>query len=193
MNESTLHGLRVVSLGSGIASAAAGLQLYEAGAEVFLVEPPDNPARREEALFAVLNRGKRSVTLDINVPDGQQRLERLLAAADVLIHEFTPKQAATLGLDDAQLAQRFPALIVSAITGWPKKHPLAGAVPRETLVLARLGLLDEQPGHRPGPVFVRMPFANWLASWLCVVGVMARLIARDRDGRGGAAHTSLAQ
>lgn len=193
MSDSTLHGLRVVNLGSGIASSAAGLQLCEAGAEVILVEPPDNPARREEALFAVLNRGKRSVTLDINVPDGQQRLERLLAAADVLIHEFTPKQAATLGLDDAQLAQRFPALIVSAITGWPKKHPLAGAVPRETLVLARLGLLDEQPGHRPGPVFVRMPFANWLASWLCVVGVMARLIARDRDGRGGAAHTSLAQ
>jgi len=53
--------------------------------------------------------------------------------------------------------------------------------------------LDEQPAHRPGPVFVRMPFANWLASWLCVVGVMARLLARDRDGCGGIAHTSLAQ
>ncbi|WP_226944613.1 CoA transferase [Pseudomonas sp. FME51] len=108
MSESTLHGLRVVSLGSSIASAAAGLQLCEAGAEVILVEPPGNPARRHEALFAVLNRGKRSVTLDIDVSDGQQQLEQLLAAADVFIHEFTPKQAATLTLDDAQLAQRFP-------------------------------------------------------------------------------------
>ncbi|RBL67232.1 CoA transferase, partial [Pseudomonas sp. MWU13-2625] len=52
---------------------------------------------------------------------------------------------------------------------------------------------DEQPAHRPGPVFVRMPYASWLACWLCVVGVMARLLARDRDGCGGIAHTSLAQ
>ncbi|SFQ89499.1 formyl-CoA transferase [Halopseudomonas formosensis] len=110
MNESTLHGLRVVSLGSGIASAAAGLQLCEAGAEVILVEPPDNPARQEQALFAVLNRGKRSVILDINEPEGQQRLERLLTSADVFIHEFSPKVAGTLGLDDAQLAQRFPVM-----------------------------------------------------------------------------------
>lgn len=160
---------------------------------MILVEPPGNPARREQALFAVLNRGKRSVILDINEPEGQQRLEQLLASADVFIHEFSPKVAGTFGLDDAQLVQRLPRLIVAAITGWPNKHPLAEAKARETLVLARLGLLDEQPGHRTGPVFVRMPFADWLASWLCVVGVIARLIARDRDGRGGSAHTSLAQ
>lgn len=82
---------------------------------------------------------------------------------------------------------------MSAIGGWPQRHPYADAPVRESLVLARLGVLDEQPGHRPGPVFIRMPFANWIAGWLCAIGVMARLIARDRDGRGGAAHTSLAQ
>lgn len=188
MSDGVLNSIRVVEFCSGIAGSAAALQLSEAGAEVIKVELADCPQRRDAPLFAVLNRGKASVLLT-----SLDELGPLLASADVFIHEFTPAQAAERGLDDARLRQQFPALIISAIGGWPQRHHLADAVPRETLVLARLGLLDEQPGHRPGPVFVRMPFASWLAAWLCAVGVMARLIARDRDGRGGVAHTSLAQ
>ncbi len=193
MSQAILHGIRVISLCSGIAGSAAGLQLREAGAEVVMVEPPSNPARLNAALFATLNRGKRSITLDLHNANDHQQLQRLLASADVVLHDFTPQVAAAHGLQDAQLIKVFPNLVISAISGWPQRHALANALPRETLILARLGLLDEQPGHREGPVFVRMPFANWLACWLCVIGVMARLIARDRDGRGGIAHTSLAQ
>jgi crotonobetainyl-CoA:carnitine CoA-transferase CaiB-like acyl-CoA transferase len=190
MNDGILRGIRVIDVCSGIAGSAAALQLSEAGAEVLKVELPAGNLQRGEPLFAVLNRGKLSVTLDLDKPNS---LDSLLAGADVLIHEFTPAKAASLGLDDATLGQGFLRLVVSAIGGWPQRHELANELSRETLVLARLGLLDEQPGHRAGPVFVRMPYANWLACWLCVVGVMARLIARDRDGRGGPAHTSLAQ
>jgi len=193
MSQVILEGIRVISLCSGIAGSAAGLQLREAGAEVLMVEPPRNPARGQQALFAVLNRGKRSVILSLENTEDRQQLQRLLASADVLLHDFTPAVAQAHGLADAQLAADFPRLVISAIGGWPQRHALANAIPRETLILARLGLLDEQPAHRPGPVFVRMPFANWLACWLCVVGVMARLLARDRDGCGGIAHTSLAQ
>lgn len=195
MSQTILEGIRVISLSSGIAGSAAGLQLREAGAEVVMVESPCHPgrARDQQALFAVLNRGKRSVTLDLDNSADRQQLQHLLASADVLLHDFTPAVAAAYGLADETLMADFPRLVVSAIGGWPQRHALANAAPLETLILARLGLLDEQPGHRPGPVFVRMPFANWLACWLCVVGVMARLLARDRDGRGGIAHTSLAQ
>lgn len=188
MSNGVLNSLRVIEWSSGIAASAAGLQLSEAGAEVIKVELAAQPLRRADALFSVLNRGKLNVSLA-----AMQDLFPLLASADVFIHEFTPAHAARHGLDDASLKQRFPSLIISAIGGWPQRHALADSVPRETLVLARLGVLDEQPGHRPGPVFVRMPYANWLACWLCVTGVMARLIARDRDGGGGVAHTSLAQ
>jgi crotonobetainyl-CoA:carnitine CoA-transferase CaiB-like acyl-CoA transferase len=190
MNDGILYAIRVIDVCSGIAGSAAALQLSEAGAEVVKVEPIAGDPQRGTPLFSVLNRGKLSVTLDLQATD---ELYALLDGADVLIHEFTPIKAKALGLDDATLTARFPQLIVSAIGGWPQRHALANALPRETLVLARLGLLDEQPGHRDGPVFVRMPFANWLACWLCGVGVMARLIARDRDGFGGVAHTSLAQ
>ncbi len=193
MSQAILEGIRVISLCSGIAGSAAGLHLCEAGAEVVMIEPPANPAREKQALFAVLNRGKRSVMLSLENAADRQQLQSLLANADVLLHDFTPAVAQAHGLADAQLCRDFPRLVISAVSGWPQRHALADTLPRETLILARLGLLDEQPAHRPGPAFVRMPFANWLASWLCVVGVMARLLARHRDGFGGIAHTSLAQ
>ena len=136
------------------------MQLGEAGAEVVKVEPPAGDPGRGTPGFAVWNRGKRSVTLDLAAPEGREGLERLLTASDVLIHDLTPSAAKALGLDDVGLAARCPELIVSAIGGWPVNHPDAERPARETLVLARLGILSEQPGHRPGPVFVRMPFAS---------------------------------
>lgn len=188
-----LQGIRVIELACGIAGPAAGLQLSEAGADVIRIEPPGGAPDSETVLFSVLNRGKRRLALDLDSSAGRASLARLLDNADVLLHDLGPAQALAQGLDDVALSRNYPRLIVSAIGGWPARHPLANAPARETLVLARLGLLDEQPGHRDGPIFVRMPFASWLAAWFCAIGIMARLIARRRDGRGGIAHTSLAQ
>jgi len=188
-----LDGLRVIDISHGIPGPMAALQLSEAGAEVVRIEPANGDPGEGTALHAVLNRGKQRLALDLAADAVDPRLDTLLAGADVLIHDLTPGAAARRGLDDKRLAERFPALIVSAITGWPIGHSKAEAPARETLVLAALGLLDEQPGHRPGPVFIRMPFASWTAGWLAGVAILARLIARTRDGKGGPAHTSLAQ
>lgn len=188
-----LDGLRVIDLSHGIAGPMAALQLSEAGADVIRIEPAAGDPEANTVLYAVLNRGKQRLALDLADDAPDSRLDALLARADVLIHELTPQAAARRGLDDARLADRYPRLIVAGITGWPAAHPKAEAPDRETLVLAALGLLDEQPGHRPGPIFVRMPFASWTAGWLSGIAILARLIARKRDGRGGAAHTSLAQ
>ncbi|MCU6453145.1 CoA transferase [Sphingomonas sp. A2-49] len=190
-----LAGLRVLDLSHGIPGPMAALQLSEAGADVVKVTIPGE-ARDEDApdiLAAVLDRFKQRIVLDGAADGIDDTLDRLLAEADVLIHDLPPAVARRRGLDDARLFARYPRLIVSAVTGWPATHAKAEAPARETLVLAALGILDEQPGHRPGPVFVRMPFASWTAGWLAAIAVVARLIARTRDGHGGAAHTSLAQ
>ncbi|WP_066336062.1 CoA transferase [Azohydromonas lata] len=188
-----LDGLRVVDLAQGLAGRAATRYLAEAGADVVRISRPGACEPGTGTLFRVLDRGKHPMALDPADAPGLKRLHALLAAADVLVHDFTPAQARALGLDDAALAALNPRLVFCAIGGWPQRHARADDPVAETLVLARLGLLDEQPGHRDGPVFIRMPFAGWIASWLGAVGVMARLIARDRSGTGGAAHTSLAQ
>ncbi len=188
-----LHGLRVLDLATGLAGSAAALQLSEAGAEVLKILVSHSGLDRAMPPWSVLDRGKARLALDLMAASGRAQLAGLLAGADVLVHDLTPAQARACGLSDAELLSSHPSLIVSAIGGWPQRHTLANLPVDETLVLARLGVLDEQPGHRRGPIYLRMPFASWVAAWLCAVGVLARLLARERDGRGGRAHTSLAQ
>jgi crotonobetainyl-CoA:carnitine CoA-transferase CaiB-like acyl-CoA transferase len=192
-SEGILAGVRVLDLAVGRAGSAAALNLSEAGAEVVKIEPPGGQADRDEPPWCVLNRGKKNVVLDLQASAGLEQMQAHLAAADVLIHDLTPAEAHARGLGDEELLRRYPMLVVAAVRAWPQRHPSADEPVEELLVLARLGVLDEQPGHRDGPIFIRMPFASWIAAWLCTVGIMARLLARDRDGRGGLAHTSLAQ
>ncbi len=77
---------------------------------------------------------------------------------------------------------------------WPAGHPGAEGPGDDLLVSARLGLCDEQQGHRDGPVFLRAPIGSWCAAYLATIGILARLVQRQRGGAGGGpAHTSLAQ
>ncbi|CAN5338674.1 hypothetical protein BH10PSE16_BH10PSE16_11790 [soil metagenome] len=189
-----LGGLRVIDLAAGLAGSATALYLAEAGAEVLKIERPPAGMDDGAVLFRVLDRGKRRVDAGLQKGIESAALKSLLATADVLVHDLTPAEAEVWSLGELTLARQYPSLVIASIGAWPRAHAGSESPVRETLVLARLGLLDEQPGHRPGPIFIRMPFASWIASWLSAIGVMARLIARDRDGgRGGVANTSLAQ
>jgi crotonobetainyl-CoA:carnitine CoA-transferase CaiB-like acyl-CoA transferase len=83
---------------------------------------------------------------------------------------------------------------VTSVLGWPANHADAERPTDELLTMARLGVLDEQFAmRRDGPVFVRFPLGSWGAAYLAAIGVLSRLRARERTGRGGAAHTSLVQ
>ncbi|MDB5869014.1 MAG: coA-transferase family protein [Polaromonas sp.] len=188
-----LSALRVIDLAEGLAGSATALYLAEAGAEVLKIVRPPLGTGGDAVLFRVVNRGKQEV--DAGLQEGVESavLKLLLATADVLVHDLTPSEAEHWALDDLTLTRQYPSLVIASIGAWPRGHAWSESPVRETLVLARLGLLDEQPGHRPGPIFIRMPFASWIASWLSAIGVMARLLARDRDGHGGVASTSLAQ
>jgi crotonobetainyl-CoA:carnitine CoA-transferase CaiB-like acyl-CoA transferase len=189
-----LDGTRVIDCSEGLAGPVATLLLAEAGADVVKVEPPGGDPSRESLGFLTWNRSKRSVVLDLTRPGDLDRLHDLLAGADVFVHGFTPSRAAALGLDDATLAARHPHLITSAVRAWPAGHPSAEGPSDDLLVSARLGLCDEQLGHRPGPIFLRFPFGSWCAVYLTAMGILARLIQRERGGAGGGAvHTSIAQ
>ncbi|MDP3674264.1 MAG: CoA transferase, partial [Novosphingobium sp.] len=84
-------------------------------------------------------------------------------------------------------------LVSCGITGSPHDHPDVERPDDELLVAARLGVLYENDGHRPGPIVYRYRQGSWAAAHLAAGGVLARLVARLRSGRGGPAHTSLMQ
>ncbi len=189
-----LDGIRIVDMANGISGPVAAMLLAEAGADVIKVEPPGGSFDRESPGFLTWNRSKRGVVLDIETPEGRERLADLLGAADVLIHDIGPTRARTLGLDDAALAEGYPNLIVSSVLSWPVNHPDADRPVDELLAMARLGICDEQqPVRRDGPLFVRFPLGNWCSVYLAASGIVARLISRGRTGKAGPAHTSLVQ
>ena len=189
-----LDGVSVIDCSEGIAGPVAALLLAEAGADVVKVERPEGDVTRSTPAFLTWNRSKRSVVLDLESEPGRDHLHRLLAGADVLIHGFGPTTADRLGLSDTALAASCPDLISASVLAWPAGHPGAEGPGDDLLVSARLGLCDEQQGHRDGPVFLRAPIGSWCAAYLATIGILARLVQRQRGGAGGGpAHTSLAQ
>ena len=196
MGEGILDDVRVVDMAAGIGGSVAALLLAEAGADVVKVEGPwaEPPPIGAENGIRTWDRSKRRVLIDITTEGGREELERLLAQADVLIHELSPLRARAVALDDPALARRHPRLIVSSVLSWPANHPDAERPVDELLAMARLGICDEQKAMtRDGPVMIRFPLGAWGAAYLAAIGVMARLLVRLGTGSGGQAHTSLVQ
>lgn len=188
-----LADLRIVEIGEGQAVQVAGLMLAALGADVLKIERPGGDPARGQARFANWNRGKRSLILDLDTPEGLAELHRRLSGADVLLHQFRPSRATALGLDDAALGASYPRLVISGITGSPFNHPDVERSDDELLVAARFGALYENDGYRAGPIVWRFNAGSWSAAHLAAAGILARLTARLQSGRGGAAHTSLFQ
>lgn len=188
-----LKDLRVVELGQGMPVQLAGLYLARLGADVLKIERPGGDPARGSASFAIWNRDKRSLVLDLETSAGKALLDQHLAGADVLIHQFRPSRAAQLGLDDAALAVRFPQLVVAGITGSPRNHPDVDRSDDELLVAARTGILYENDGYRAGPIVWRYRSGEMGAANLCAGAIFARLLMRFKTGKGGPAHTSVMQ
>src|SRR5437763_14596678 len=158
-----LDGVRIVDLSDGIAGPVATLLLAESGADVVAVEPPGGAASRSLPGFRTWNRSKRSVVLDVDTPEGREALDRLLAAADVLVHNFGPARARNLALDDDALATAHPDVIACSVLSWPANHADADRPLDALLAAARLRVLDAPDGYREGAVDLRGAPGNWCA------------------------------
>jgi crotonobetainyl-CoA:carnitine CoA-transferase CaiB-like acyl-CoA transferase len=186
--------VRAVDLSLGRAGNIAALLLAESGADVIKVEARAGHSERGSGGYAVFNRSKRNIALDVDQAADRETLDMLLAGADVLIHDCTPAQAKALGLDEAGLAAH-PHLIIASVTAYPLGHPLADLPVDDALVMASTGLCGEQwsGAGRAGPSFILLPVASWGAALLLAIGIVSRLVAMQRGGRPGPVRTSLAQ
>lgn len=192
MADGILAGVRVLDMAEGLAGSVAALLLAEAGADVVKVEPLAGSRLRGSAPFAIWNRSKRSVCLDIGADRAQ--LDQMIARADVLIHDLSFADAQAQKLDDAALRDSAPHLIVCGVTGCPQGHDDEALPASDAIVLAASGICDEQAAiTRDGPIYLRFPLGSWCAAWLAAIGVVTRIFNARRGGDIGAVRTSLLQ
>jgi crotonobetainyl-CoA:carnitine CoA-transferase CaiB-like acyl-CoA transferase len=188
-----LDGIRVLDLSWGIAGSLGILYLAEQGADVIKVEPPGGDPFRGYDGYAVWNRSRRSVTIDLKNPAGAEAFRKLAADADVLMETFRPGVMTRLGLGFDELHALNPRLIYGSCPAYPEGHRLADKPGYDALVQAASGQQWEQPGWRLGPIFLHMPMPSMGAMFLVPTGILAALIARETTGRGQHVRTSLLQ
>jgi crotonobetainyl-CoA:carnitine CoA-transferase CaiB-like acyl-CoA transferase len=181
---SSLDGIRIIDATEGTGGALASMLLADHGADVIKVEPPAGVAMRAEARFHVLNRSKRSVTLDLDSDGGREKLRRLIASSDVFLYDWQPGRDASLGFDEAALRAINPALVAGYLPAYGSKGPWAHLPPDEALVQAVSALSHAQFRYDPAPVYVTIPIAGYAHAVVAAVAIAASLYARTQNGAG---------
>ena len=194
-------GMRVVEYAQYVAGPLCGVLLADLGAEVVKVEPPNGDGYRHVMpaapgvgrFFVPLNRGKRSVVADLKSAKGRDTSERLLASADVVLHNFLPERAARYGLAWGDLHAAHPTLVVGRVTSFGTSGPLAEAPAYDLVAQARAGLLTAHasPGDTVPVRAGGIPMADLTAGFLLATGVLAALVRARETGIGELVDTSL--
>lgn len=195
-----LEGLRVVDLSAIIAGPVATAFLATYGADVVKLEPLEGDALRgypstlpgQSRYFLGINRGKRSLALDLKHSEGLALARRLARDADVFVESFRPGVAARLGLDYERLATANPRLVYCSVSAFGQTGPLAERPGLDPVVQSYGGLAWEQ-GELDGgaPVLVRGSLVDYYTGSLAAAGILLALVGRGRTGRGQRLETSL--
>jgi crotonobetainyl-CoA:carnitine CoA-transferase CaiB-like acyl-CoA transferase len=189
-------GLRVLDLSTHNAGTLATMILADYGAEVIRVESSTGDAGWNEPASLLLNRGKKSINLDLGTEAGRNELRRLLPTVDVLVDTMSPAEAKAKGVVYEALSPLKPDLVHCSITGYGRSGPLAEAKPDDALVMAKAGIFRDQPGwHQDGvrPIFRAGRDVSFFSGMLAVQGILAALRVRDVTGKGQHVDTSLLQ
>jgi len=188
-----LSGVLVLDFTTLLPGPLATLLLAEAGAEVIKIERPGGEDMRryeprfdgESAMFALLNRGKKSLVLDLKRDADRDQLRPLLERADVLVEQFRPGVMARLGLGYDAVAQINPRLVYCSITGYGQRGPRADEAGHDLNYIGSTGLLALNPGPLEAPVVPPALVADIGGGTLpAVMNILLGLRQRDRTGRG---------
>jgi len=203
---SPLQGIRVVEIASFVAAPACGALLADLGAEVIKIEVPWGEIYRHSQPrftgfasefpgaphFHMDNRGKRSLALDLALPQAVEALATVVAGADVVLTNMLPERQAKYGLDPGTLLAKHPRLIIARVSGYGPDGPEADAPAFDySSYWARTGLMDQLHEPDAPPPFQRPGMGDHSASLSLAVGILAALRTRERDGKGQVIDVSL--
>jgi crotonobetainyl-CoA:carnitine CoA-transferase CaiB-like acyl-CoA transferase len=199
MTAGALAGVRVVDLTRYIPGPYATMTLADLGADVVKIEPREgDPIRafppavgEESAAHAGLNRGKRSVVVDLRTEEGASVVRKLAGQADVFVEGFRPGVLNKRGLGPAQLLEAHPRLVYCSVTGYGQDGPHAARAGHDIGYGALGGFLGANRDAEGRPVVPGTQVIDMTAGLLTVIGILAALQSRERTGRGQHVDVSL--
>ncbi len=197
-----LQGIRVLDLSTIVAGPTASMILSDLGADVIKVERIGGgedgramgPHRGEwGAYFVALNRGKRSITLDLAKPEGREVVLRLASGCDVFLENFRGGKAKALGLDEPAIRARKPDIIYASLSAYGASGPDYTKPGYDAVLQARTGIMSVTgtgQGHpmRTGVSILDVTTGTWMA-----LGILAAQLERQRSGKGQRVDASLFQ
>ena len=199
MSEGPLKGIRILDFGRVLSAPYATLHLADLGADVVKVEHPNGGDDTRSfgppfvgglsTYFLSVNRGKRSIVLDLKTEEGRSKARALALKSDVVIENFRPDVMAKLGLGYEELCLENPSLIYASLSGFGHQRP---DKPGYDLMIQGLSGIPSITGPVDGePYKCGAAIADLVAGMNLVQGVLAALFRRERTGRGGFVDVSM--
>ena len=196
-----LRGLKVLEFGQGVAAPFCGMMLADSGADVIKIEPPGKGdisrewappyVGEESAYFLSVNRGKKSIVIDLKADEGREIALRLCSGVDVIVENFRPHALERLGLGYHELAENNKKLVYCSITGYGQDGPSADDPAFDLVIQARSGLMDVTGEQGGEPVKMGVPITDIGAGMYASFAIALALIRRDKTGRGERIDVSL--
>ena len=197
-----LAGVTVLDFTRVLAGPWCTLALADLGADVVKIENPKGgddtrhfdmreELAGESAYFVFANRNKKSLALNIAVPEGQEVARRIAARADILVENFRPGVMARLGLDFESLREVNPGLIYCSISGYGHDSPLREVAGYDPVAQAEGGMMAITGEADGGPLRTGISYADIFSGYNALQGVLAALFHRERTGEGQAIDIAL--
>ena len=194
-----LSDLRVLDVTQVMAGPFCAMILCDMGADVIKLEPPAGDATRhwggglgsDTPAFNAVNRGKRSVVIDLKTAAGSALTRRLASNVDILIENLRPGVMATLGLDYASLRLANPRLIYASISGYGQTGPASSKGGFDLVAQGVSGIMSVTGDPGAPPVKAGVPLTDLGAGLFAVAGILTAVHARTRTGEGQHVDTAL--
>jgi formyl-CoA transferase len=196
-----LTGVRVLDVTQVMAGPFCAMLLADFGADVIKVEPPTGDSTRymagaigtDSPAFNAVNRGKRSLVLDLKIAEGRAAFTRLACSCDILIENYRPGMMRGFGLDYESLAALHPALIYASISGYGQTGPDRAKGGFDLIAQGVSGIMSITGEVGRPPVKAGIPVTDLGAALFALAGILAALHYRSRTGRGQHVDTSLVE
>ncbi len=194
ISKGPLSGYRIIDVTQMLSGPMATMILGDQGADVIKVEPPGTGdltrgmgagSRGIPPTFAIINRNKRSMALNLKDHRGLAVMKHLIAGADVFVQNFRPGRAERMGLGEAELRRLKPDLIYVSISGFGDRGPYVERRVYDPVIQALSGLAAIQTDHKTGrPQMMRLIIPDKVTALTAAQAITAALLARERTGEG---------